>query len=76
MSGKVGWPLGKPRSEETRKKMSERMRMRWTDPAYRERQATIPHCARGPRDRRGEPRSAATTKRSARLLVQGLLRKR
>ena len=55
MSGKVGWPLGKPRSEESRKKMSDQMRKRWTDPVYRERQATIPHCARRKRPPRGTP---------------------
>ena len=74
MSGKVGRPLGKPRSEEPRKKMSDQMRKRWTDPVYRERLAVAP--ARGPRDRREEPRSAATMKRSARPLAQVLLRKR
>jgi len=55
VGGKVGWPPGKPRSEESRKKMSEQMRKRWTDPVYRERQATIPHCARGKRPPRGTP---------------------
>jgi NUMOD3 motif len=55
MSGKVGWPLGKSRSEETRQKMSEQMRKRWTDPAYRARQATVPHCARAKRPPRGTP---------------------
>ena len=52
MSGKVGWPLGKPRSEECRKKMSDQMRKRWTDPVYRERLA-VAHCARGKRPARG-----------------------
>jgi hypothetical protein len=55
VSSKVGWPLGKPRSEETRKKMSDQMRKRWTNPVYRERQATIPHCARDKRSPRGTP---------------------
>ena len=54
MSGKVGWPLGKPRSEECRKKMSDQMRKRWTDPVYRERLA-IAHCARAKRPPRGTP---------------------
>jgi len=55
VSSKVGWPLGKSRSEESRKKMSDQMRKRWTDPVYRERQAAIPHCARGKRPPRGTP---------------------
>jgi hypothetical protein len=54
MSGKVGWPLGKPRSEESRKKMSEQMRRRWTDPEYRGRLA-IAHGARAQRPPRGTP---------------------
>jgi hypothetical protein len=75
VSSKVGWPLGKPRSQESRKKMSDQMRKRWTNPVYRERLA-VAHCARAKRDRREGPRSAATMKRSARPLAQALLRKR
>jgi len=55
VGGKVGWPLGKPRSEESRKNISDQLRKRWTAPVYRERQATILLFALGRRPPRGTP---------------------
>jgi hypothetical protein len=38
MSGKIGWVLGRPRSEESKAKMAAAMRAKWQDPVYREQQ--------------------------------------